>query len=60
MLAKLPKGRFQSEAEKCFGICMLINLCKFMYTYLGKILKNIVYTKTGQETVLMNKKVLKC
>jgi hypothetical protein len=59
MLANFPKGWFQSAAEKCFGICMLINLCEFMYTYLGKILKNIVYTKTGQETLLLNKKGLK-
>jgi hypothetical protein len=59
MPANLSKGRFQSEAGKSFGICMLINLCKFRYAYFEKIFKNIVYTKTGQETLLMNKKGLK-
>jgi hypothetical protein len=27
MLTNFPKGLFQSEADKCFGICMLINPC---------------------------------
>jgi hypothetical protein len=28
MPANFPRGLFQSEADKCFGICMLINPCQ--------------------------------